>query len=587
MQFWEIFYQVLHVVTFRANCECFLRPSRRAAMLFSRPIISRMGGFNIIKSLPWDSRMPLFSSRLGNDRYKTKPIYETLNPRWLEQFDLSLIEDNSQELEITVWDKDQRSKDDFMGRCSVDLSRLEHEKTHQLTVDLEEGSGQLVLLLTISGRINLDPVITDLDKYQDDEEVVDRRTKGFWIRHTLKDLDMIGHLQVKIFSAKGLHAADLGGKSDPYVVLELDNTRLQTHTEYKTITPTWNRVLNLPVGDIHSVLNISVFDEDRNHKSEFLGRTVIPLLKIEFGRKKWIALRDKKLRLRAKGNNPQILLQLTLEWNFLRAAIRTLNPKEEKFMASAEKFKRQVFLNNVMRIKSIIMEFFDLAKFIDSCFEWESPLRTIVAFVLYQVSCYYCQPFWFPIVLLLICVKNYIVYSYSGDGSKNKLDDNNDQLSSFDIDDEDLPEESADKEEKKTLKEKLQAVQDVTAMVQSALGYVAHLAEGVKNTFNFSVPFLSWLAIVAFMAITVLLYFINLRWLLMVWGINKFSKKLIRPDYVPNNELLDFLSRVPDDEELKDCREMKLVDDQQHHPSPAKNKPGAAATGADRKKKKS
>jgi hypothetical protein len=29
-------------------------------------------------------------------------------------------------------------------------------------------------------------------------------------------------------------------------------------------------------------------------------------------------------------------------------------------------------------------------------------------------------------------------------------------------------------------------------MVQNALGYVASLAEAVKNTFNFSVPFLSW-----------------------------------------------------------------------------------------------
>ena len=34
------------------------------------------------------------------------------------------MEGSSQELEISVWDKDQRSKDDFMGRCSVDLSKL-------------------------------------------------------------------------------------------------------------------------------------------------------------------------------------------------------------------------------------------------------------------------------------------------------------------------------------------------------------------------------------------------------------------------------------------------------------------------------
>ena len=33
-------------------------------------------------------------------------------------------------------------------------------------------------------------------------------------------------------------------------------------------------------------------------------------------------------------------------------------------------------------------------------------------------------------------------------------------------------------------------------------------------------------------------------------GINKFSKRLLTTDYVDNNELLDFLSRVPSDSEL-------------------------------------
>ena len=131
-------------------------------------------------------------------------------------------------------------------------------------------------------------------------------------------------------------------------------------------------------------------------------------------------------------------------------------------------------------------------------------------------------------------------------------------------------------------------MQDVTALVQNALGYVAHLAEGVKNTFNFSVPFLSYLAIVVLLAVCVVLYYINVRYLLIIWGINKFSKKLIRPNYVPNNELLDFLSRVPDDEELIDYREMKLENEQSGsvHASPTK-KHHHNAPNTDKKKKKS
>ena len=78
------------------------------------------------------------------------------------------------------------------------------------------------------------------------------------------------------------------------------------------------------------------------------------------------------------------------------------------------KFKRQVFMNNVMRIKAVIMYFVDLANYVESCFEWESPMRSIIAFVAYVVTCYYCQPFWFPIFLLLIFARNYLVISYLG-----------------------------------------------------------------------------------------------------------------------------------------------------------------------------
>lgn len=110
---------------------------------------------------------------------------------------MSLLEDHSQELEVTVWDKDQRSKDDFMGRCSVDLSKLEHEVTHKLWVDLEEGDGKLFILLTISGRANFDSPIPDLDSHQDeDEEVEQRRIRSFALRNTLKDLNTVGHLKV-------------------------------------------------------------------------------------------------------------------------------------------------------------------------------------------------------------------------------------------------------------------------------------------------------------------------------------------------------------------------------------------------------
>jgi len=134
------------------------------------------------------------------------------------------------------------------------------------------------------------------------------------------------------------------------------------------------------------------------------------------------------------------------------------------------------------------------------------------------------QPYMVPIGLLLIFVKNYIISSYlSVDATAVSHDQHGDALDGGVDDEED---DHEDDDQKKTLKARLQAVQEVTAMVQNAIGMVASLAESIKNTFNFSVPFLSWLAIIVLIIVAMVLYFVSLRFLVMVWGLNKFTKKV-------------------------------------------------------------
>ena len=80
----------------------------------------------------------------------------------------------------------------------------------------------------------------------------------------------VGYLMVKVFRADGLASADIGGKSDPFAVnflfltlrwffpyhvltyimlffqvIELNNDRLMTNTEYKTLSPEWNKVFQV------------------------------------------------------------------------------------------------------------------------------------------------------------------------------------------------------------------------------------------------------------------------------------------------------------------------------------------------------
>lgn len=70
------------------------------------------------------------------------------------------------------------------------------------------------------------------------------------------------------------------------------------------------------------------------------------------------------------------------------------------------------------------------------------------------------------------------------------------------------------------------------------------------STFNFSVSELSWLAVILLILACLVLHYIPIRILLLLWGCVKFSRRLLRPHTVPNNEILDLLSRVPDDDQM-------------------------------------
>lgn len=79
-----------------------------------------------------------------------------------------------------------------------------------------------------------------------------------------------------------------------------------------------------------------------------------------------------------------------------------------------------------------------------------------------------------PIAGLLIFLKQFIVRKLTGPETVPW-----DEIADSDLDDED--EEDKDKEEKKSLKERLQAIQEVTQSVQNSIGRIATLGESIKK----------------------------------------------------------------------------------------------------------
>uniref|UniRef100_A0A673MG98 Multiple C2 and transmembrane domain-containing protein 1-like n=1 Tax=Sinocyclocheilus rhinocerous TaxID=307959 RepID=A0A673MG98_9TELE len=497
---------------------------------------------------------PYVKFKLGPLKYKSKTIPKTLNPQWREQFDLHLYDEEGGILEISVWDKDIGRRDDFIGQCQLDLSKLSREKTHKLELELEEDKGMLVLLVTLTATVAVsisDLSVNLLDDPHERQQIIKRYSPLRWF-FNLKD---VGIVQVKILRAEGLMAADVTGKSDPFCIAELCNDRLQTHTVYKTLNPEWNKVFTFNVKDIHSVLEITVYDEDRDRSADFLGKVAIPLLNIRNSEQKAYVLKNKELTGPTKG---VIFLEADVIFNAVKASLRTFVPPEQKYIEEEAKVSKQMLQQNFNRVKRCVLFLINVGSYINSCFQWESPRRSLCAFLVFVVVVWNFEIYMVPLSLLLLLAWNYFLLGKeSREGSVVSV-----------VMDVDSPDS-----EKKGFLDKLYAVQDVIITVQNALDEVACFGERVKNTFNWSVPFLSWLAITVLCAGSTLIYFIPLRFIVLVWGINKFIKKLRDPYIIENNELLDFLSRVPSDVQLVQYKDLKPETSQ----SPSKkrrNNPG-------------
>ncbi|NXV01935.1 MCTP1 protein, partial [Cettia cetti] len=321
---------------------------------------------------------PYVKFRLGHQKYKSKIVPKTLNPQWREQFDFHLYEERGGIIDITVWDKDVGKKDDFIGRCQIDLSTLSKEQTHKLEMPLEEGEGYLVLLVTLTASAAVtisDLSINSLEDQKEREEIL-KRYSPMMMFHNISD---VGFLQVKVIRAEALMAADVTGKnSDPFCVVELNNDRLLTHTVYRNLNPEWNKIFTFNIKDIHSVLEVTVYDEDRDRSADFLGKVAIPLLSIQNGEQKAYVLKNKQLTGPTKG---VIYLEIDVIFNAVKASIRTLMPKEPKYIEEEDRLSKQLLLRNFIRMKHCIMALVTAACYISSCFDWDSPPRSLAAFL--------------------------------------------------------------------------------------------------------------------------------------------------------------------------------------------------------------
>ncbi|KAL6054701.1 Phorbol ester/diacylglycerol-binding protein unc-13 [Balamuthia mandrillaris] len=85
-------------------------------------------------------------------------------------------------------------------------------------------------------------------------------------------------IRIRVIECQHLIAADVGGKSDPYVTVTVEGTTVKTETIKKSLSPTFNQSFDLTLRDLSDPWVIfQVFDWDRFGSHDRLGCVVVSL----------------------------------------------------------------------------------------------------------------------------------------------------------------------------------------------------------------------------------------------------------------------------------------------------------------------
>merc|ERR1712233_266559 len=101
-----------------------------------------------------------------------------------------------------------------------------------------------------------------------------------------------GVLTVHVIEASNLLNKDIMGKSDPYVEISFEETKVKSSTVWNSLSPQWNFISNFDVtGDDTSSIKFSVFDADYG-KDQLLGSCSISIKDAlsELDSARWISL---------------------------------------------------------------------------------------------------------------------------------------------------------------------------------------------------------------------------------------------------------------------------------------------------------
>ena len=315
-----------------------------------------------------------------------------------------------------------------------------------------------------------------------------------------------------------------------------------------------------------------MYDENFDHKYDLLGRLKIPLLRITNNRKRWYALKGRHLRTRAHGKDPKILLEMFFTYNLGSAWLKIIkSPRQEVYYPEHPSKQVNAPMHSVNRIQAVTSKYVDTERLLGA-FNMAKEVREErgTSYTGLQIAMlfliYFFEPWMMPMALAMPFVYNILVPQ--NDVTNNCAFKSEDVVDDDEEDAEEVGQDEIDDAVKRvpwltSINDKMRQIQEMKFSVQLGLEMLANELESIQNLYNFSVPLLSWIAFGSLGLLTVILKYISIRHLIMALVMKKIVTSLVGGRSMGAIDLISFMSRVPDNEELEDYRELCVSVDPQ------------------------
>jgi C2 domain len=161
-------------------------------------------------------------------------------------------------------------------------------------------------------------------------------------------------LNICVIEACDLKPLDFIGKSDPYVILKLEDGIEKSSYKPDTLDPFWNEDFVFNVKDKTSTLRVEVFDKDTVGEDDLEGIVEIPLLDLVDQQKveKWYNLKNEN----GEEEPGKIKLRLHFVWSLHQYFVDMLKKTDEKIHKIEENLVQlNTFLEHIEKPFGILL----------------------------------------------------------------------------------------------------------------------------------------------------------------------------------------------------------------------------------------